>query len=41
MGARIAAHLANAGLPVVMLDIASKAGAPGIAAQALEGLKRA
>ena len=41
MGARIAAHLANAGLPVVMLDIASKDGtAAGIAAQALENLKR-
>ncbi len=41
MGARIAAHLANAGLPVVMLDIAAKNGGPGLAAQALEGLKRA
>ncbi len=41
MGARIAAHLANAGLPVVMLDIAAKNGGPGLAAQALDNLKRA
>jgi len=27
MGARIAAHLANAGLPVVLLDIPAKEGA--------------
>jgi 3-hydroxyacyl-CoA dehydrogenase len=41
MGARIAAHLANAGLQVVLLDLASKSGAPSaIAAQALEGLKK-
>jgi len=35
MGSRIAAHLANAGLPVVLLDI------PGNAAQALDALKKA
>src|SRR5579872_1297370 len=41
MGSRIAAHLANAGLPVVLLDIAATAGAPSaIAAQALEALKK-
>ncbi|PWU12190.1 MAG: 3-hydroxyacyl-CoA dehydrogenase [Terriglobia bacterium] len=34
MGSRIAAHLANAGVPVVLLDL------PGLAAQALEGLKK-
>ncbi len=42
MGSRIAAHLANAGLPVVLLDIAAKEGPRGaIAAQALEALKKA
>ena len=41
MGSRIAAHLANAGLPVVLLDIRSETGAPSaIAAQALEALKK-
>jgi 3-hydroxyacyl-CoA dehydrogenase len=41
MGARIAAHLANAGLPVVLLDLASQNGArSAIAMQALEGLKK-
>jgi 3-hydroxyacyl-CoA dehydrogenase len=41
MGARIAAHLANAGLPVVLLDMASADGARSkIAAQALEDLKK-
>jgi len=34
MGARIAAHLANAGLQVVLLDL------PNLAAQALDGLKK-
>src|SRR5260370_1835315 len=41
MGARIAAHLANAGLPVVLLDMATAEGARSkIAAQALEDLKK-
>jgi 3-hydroxyacyl-CoA dehydrogenase len=41
MGARIAAHLANAGLPVVLLDIPAPDGARGaIAAQAVEALKK-
>src|SRR6266704_4896264 len=41
MGSRIAAHLANAGLPVVLLDIPAEGGARGaIAAQALEALKK-
>ena len=39
MGSRIAAHLANAGLPVVLLDIPAKEGArSAIAAQALDAL---
>src|SRR5579864_1761090 len=41
MGSRIAAHLANAGLPVVLLDVPSKDGArSAIASQALEALKK-
>ena len=41
MGSRIAAHLANAGLPVVLLDIPAQAGARNaIASQALEALKK-
>src|ERR1039457_3756495 len=41
MGSRIAAHLANAGLPVVLLDIPAPAGArSAIASQALEALKK-
>ena len=41
MGSRIAAHLANAGLPVVLLDISSPSGArSAVAAQALENLKK-
>jgi 3-hydroxyacyl-CoA dehydrogenase len=41
MGSRIAAHLANAGLPVVLLDIPGPAPArSGIAAQALDALKK-
>jgi 3-hydroxyacyl-CoA dehydrogenase len=40
MGARIAAHIANAGHPVLLLDLPSSEGARnGIAAKALEGLK--
>ncbi|HYM11038.1 MAG TPA: 3-hydroxyacyl-CoA dehydrogenase NAD-binding domain-containing protein [Bryobacterales bacterium] len=42
MGSRIAAHLTNAGLPVVLLDIPSEGGArSAIASQALDGLKKA
>jgi 3-hydroxyacyl-CoA dehydrogenase len=41
MGSRIAAHLANAGLPVVLLDIASDGPArSAIATQSLEWLKK-
>src|SRR5581483_9196476 len=41
MGSRIAAHLANAGVPVVLLDIPSKDAARSAIAQgALEGLKK-
>jgi 3-hydroxyacyl-CoA dehydrogenase len=40
MGARIAAHLANAGLEVILLDLPSPGAAPSaIAAAALDGLK--
>jgi 3-hydroxyacyl-CoA dehydrogenase len=40
MGARIAAHMANSGLPVLLLDLPSSEGIRnGIAARALEGLK--
>ena len=41
MGSRIAAHFANAGLPVVLLDIPVEGGArSALAAQALESLKK-
>ena len=41
MGSRIAAHLANAGLPVILLDIPAKEGPRGaIASQALDALKK-
>ena len=47
MGSRIAAHVANAGLPVVLLDIVSpnaaadnKAARNGIVTAALDGLKK-
>jgi 3-hydroxyacyl-CoA dehydrogenase len=41
MGARIAAHLANAGVPVVLLDLPSASGPRNaIAAQAIEALKK-
>src|ERR1039458_1120246 len=41
MGSRIAAHLANAGLPVVLLDIPAPEGArSAISAQALDALKK-
>jgi 3-hydroxyacyl-CoA dehydrogenase len=39
MGVRIAAHLANAGIPVVLLDLAGDTGKP-IASAALEVLAR-
>jgi 3-hydroxyacyl-CoA dehydrogenase len=42
MGSRIAAHFANAGLPVVLLDIASPSGPrSAVAVEALENLKKA
>jgi 3-hydroxyacyl-CoA dehydrogenase len=41
MGAQIAAHLANAGVPVVLFDLAAKEGDPnGIALRAIENLKK-
>jgi len=41
MGARIAAHLANAGIPVVLLDLSGEPGKGiGIAEAALQGLSR-
>ena len=41
MGAQIAAHLANAGVPVVLFDLAAKEGDPsGIAQKAIENLKK-
>src|SRR5437763_7896504 len=41
MGSRIAAHLANAGLPVVLLDIPSDGpNRNAVAIQAIEGLKK-
>ena len=41
MGSRIAAHLANSGVPVVLLDIASEGSArSSIAAKAVEGLQK-
>jgi 3-hydroxyacyl-CoA dehydrogenase len=42
MGTRIAAHVANAGLPVLLLDIVPENGdRNGVAAQALDNLKKA
>lgn len=41
MGVRIAAHLANAGIPVVLLDLPAEPGKPGIAETALQALGRA
>ena len=42
MGARIAAHVANAGMPVLLLDLATDGkNRNAIAVQALEGLKKA
>ena len=41
MGAQIAAHLANASVPVVLFDLAAKEGDPnGIAQKAIENLKK-
>jgi 3-hydroxyacyl-CoA dehydrogenase len=40
MGARIAAHIANAGFPVLLLDLASEGDRNRIVSQALEGLKK-
>ena len=41
MGAQIAAHLANAGVPVLLYDLAAKEGDPnGIAQKAIENLKK-
>ena len=42
MGARIAAHVANAGIPVLLLDLAAATpNRNAVATQALEGLKKA
>ena len=41
MGVRIAAHLANAGMPVVLLDLPGKPGEPSAAEAALVSLSRA
>jgi 3-hydroxyacyl-CoA dehydrogenase len=40
MGSRIAAHMANAGFPVLLLDMAQPAEPNRLAAQALEALKK-
>ena len=40
MGSRIAAHIANAGFPAVLLDMPQEGDRDKLAAQALEGLKR-
>jgi 3-hydroxyacyl-CoA dehydrogenase len=41
MGAQIAAHLANAGVPVVLFDLTAKDGDPsGVAKKAIENLKK-
>ena len=41
MGAQIAAHLANAGVPVLLFDLAAKEGDPnGVALRAIENLKK-
>lgn len=41
MGAQIAAHLANAGVPALLFDLAAKEGDPnGIAQKAIENLKK-
>ncbi|MGB9029818.1 MAG: 3-hydroxyacyl-CoA dehydrogenase/enoyl-CoA hydratase family protein [Acidobacteriaceae bacterium] len=40
MGSRIAAHIANAGFPVLLLDMAQPGETNNLAAQAVEGLKK-
>jgi 3-hydroxyacyl-CoA dehydrogenase len=41
MGAQIAAHCANAGVPVILFDLPAKEGDPsGIAKKAVDGLKK-
>ena len=41
MGAQIAAHFTNAGIPVVLFDLPAKEGDPsGLAARAIAGLVR-
>src|SRR5512137_1562588 len=41
MGAQIAAHLANANVPVILFDLPAKEGEPnGIVDKAIEGLKK-
>ncbi len=41
MGAQIAAHLANAGIPVVLFDLTAREGDPnGIVGRALDGLRK-
>ena len=41
MGAQIAAHLANAGVPAILFDLPAREGAKnGIAQKAIEGLKK-
>ncbi|HUB17131.1 MAG TPA: 3-hydroxyacyl-CoA dehydrogenase NAD-binding domain-containing protein [Acidobacteriaceae bacterium] len=41
MGSRIAAHIANAGFPVLLLDMAQEGERNGLTARAIEGLKKA
>ncbi len=41
MGSRIAAHLANAGLPVLLLDLAQPKGEPSLASKAITALLKA
>ncbi|HEX4039379.1 MAG TPA: 3-hydroxyacyl-CoA dehydrogenase NAD-binding domain-containing protein [Acidobacteriaceae bacterium] len=41
MGSRIAAHIANAGLPVLLLDVAQAGNRNALATKAVEGLKKA
>jgi 3-hydroxyacyl-CoA dehydrogenase len=41
MGSRIAAHLANAGVPVLLLDLAQLQGEPSLAAKAIAALLKA
>lgn len=41
MGSRIAAHLANAGVPVLLLDLAQPEGEPSLAAKAISALVKA